>query len=97
MSKKNDTFSYLVSKTIVQLVKKESNVTAKEIIEDIEDDDNEVDIDKDKLPATAQAYLHKNKKYKGHLKKFKKTAKTYSGGLKELQELKQQDKKSKEK
>ncbi len=88
MCKKNDLFSDLVSKSLVQLVKKESNVSAKEIIEDIEDADNEADVDKDKLPATAQGYLNKNKKYKGHLKKFMKKVKKYEGGLKEFQALK---------
>ncbi len=97
MTEKNDLFSGLVSKSLVQLVKKESNVSAKEIIEDIEDSNNEADIDKDKLPATAEAVLYKNKKYKGHLKKYVKKAKKYSGGLKKFQELKKENKKSNEK
>ncbi len=88
MSKKNELFSNLISKSLVQLVKKESNVTAKEIIADIEDPDDEADVDKDKLPATAQAQLYKNKKYKGHLKKFMKKVKKYENGLKRFQELK---------
>ena len=82
MSKKSDMFSELVSRSITHLVKKELNVSVKEIIEDIEDPDNERDVDKDKLPATATAYLTKNKKYKGHFKKFVKKAKKYKGGLK---------------
>ena len=92
MSKKSNLFSHLVSRSIVQLVKKESNVSAKEIIEDIEDSDNEADVDKDKLPATDTAQL-----YKGHLKRYMKKAKKYKGGLKKFQELKKKSKKSKEK
>ena len=91
MSKKSDLFLNLVSRSIMQLVKKESTVSAKEIIEDIEDADDKVDIDKDKLPATATAQL-----YKGHLKKFMKKSKKYKGGLKKFQDVKEQNKKSKE-
>lgn len=93
MDEKNELFSELVSKSLMRLVKKESNVSAKEIIEDIEDADDDRDIDEDKLPATATAYLIKNKKYKGDLKKFVKKNKKYKNGLKEFQELKKKGKK----
>ena len=87
---KKDLLTNLVTKSIVQLVKKEDyrpNVDAKEIIADIEDSNNESDIDRDRLPATGTAYLIKNKKYKGGLKKY----------LTKKQSLKKDKKKSKEK